>query len=249
MTETTAVAAVNPQVLFDKKFSAAEVEILRGVLEPDASISLIIPEQIDPKKLWDTFEVCCHVVTRLKEAGDKVKPLIGRMLVVLEDYPEILRAKGYETYEDFMKRGMPELFRICRSEAYAARRVAEKFPSLPIEEFKQIGIAKMQVLAQGTGEGEKDCDELLEYAKEHTVAEVKERIRVKKHMAEGEMDFCDIIIPGNVDIARQWKTFREAPEIQAYCETENPGRIFALMIAECLGHWLETGKYMMQGGR
>lgn len=242
-------AQSNAEVLFNEKFTPIEVEILKGLLDPSGRIDLVIPKNIEPTHLWNSFEVCCKTVSRLKNASSAVKPLIGRMLVVLQDYPEIIKAQGYDNYEHFMAKGMETLFGISRSEAYACRQMAERLPSLTVEEFREIGVAKLYLVAQATDEAQKDCNEFLEFAKTHTVAELKEKVAAKKGMAKGELDFAAIVIPANKDIANAWKTFASDPRIRAYAETENEGRIFALMMAECSGSWTASGQYMVEGGR
>jgi hypothetical protein len=243
------VAQSNAEILFDEKFDSAEIEVLRGLLDPTGRVDLIIPETINPQDLWRTFEVCCKTIAQLKRAGSVVKPMVGRMLVLLRDYPEIIQSKGYSNYEDFMNRGMDELFGISRAEAYACRLVAEKLPSLTVEQFREIGIAKLQLISQATGEKEKDCNDFLEFAKNHTVAQLKVKVAEKKHLPEGELDAELIVIQANRDIASTWKQFITDKRVCAYAETEQPGRILALMIAEVANQWLASGEYITQGGR
>jgi hypothetical protein len=243
------VAQSNAEILFDEKFDSAEIEVLRGLLDPTGRVDLIIPETINPQDLWRTFEVCCKTIAQLKRAGSVVKPMVGRMLVLLRDYPEIIQSKGYSNYEDFMNRGMDELFGISRAEAYACRLVAEKLPSLTVEQFREIGIAKLQLISQATGEKEKDCNDFLEFAKNHTVAQLKVKVAEKKHLPEGELDAELIVIQANRDIARAWKEFKSDPRIQAYCETTTEAKIFALALAAAGSDWIPQGEYLINGGR
>ena len=242
-------ASANSEVIFGKKFTAFEAEVLRDVLRPDTSASLIIPDNIDPEKLWSSLDVTCRVVGTLKEAADKLKPMMGRMLVILEHYPEILRLKGYDSYEEFMTKGMPEKFGISRSEAYHCKRIALCFPSLTTDEFREIGVSKLQKLAMVTKEGDKDCDRLLEMAKTHTVAEVVQEVTRLRHMVDGEMELTTVAVLMTVDVARQWKEFHSDPAIQAFCETTYPGVILGRMIEECGTEWRTQGEYIMAGGR
>jgi hypothetical protein len=248
-TELVPTAQSNAEVLFDRPFSTAEIEILKGVLDPSGSVELLIPNEIDPQRLWDCVEVCCGVVAELKRATDKIKPIVGRLLVVLKDHPEILQAHGYKNYEDFTANGMWKLFRIGRSEAKNCYRVAKNFPSLTVEEFTEIGVAKLWQIASATSEGERDCQEFVEFAKTHSVADVKKKVAKKKGMERGELDYAEICIEANDDIAKAWGDFVAMPEIQAYCETDSPARILACMIAEVSSQWLEQGRYLMNGGR
>jgi hypothetical protein len=248
-TSLVPVAQSNAEVLFDEKFSQAELEVLRGLLDPTGRVDLVIPKDMNPQDLWVSFEVCCKAISRIKRASSAVKPLIGRMLVVLQDYPEVITAHGYANYEDFMVRGMDELFGISRAEAYACRQMAEHLPSLTVEDFREIGVAKLYLVAQATDEKQKDCAEFLEFARNHTVSELKQKVATKKHLAKGELDAALIMIPANRDIEKAWKSFWTDKRIQAFCETENPGRIFACMIAECANSWQSQGEFLLNGGR
>src|SRR6185312_14309103 len=113
--------------------------------------------------------------------------------------------RGYRNYDDFITRGLSELFGISRSEGYAAIKITECFPSLTIEDYKDIGVAKLQVLSRETNESDSDFRELVGKAKELTVKELKDHIANIKHRDRGDMDAETISIVASKRVAELWR--------------------------------------------
>lgn len=237
------------------QFSENDRAVLSAVLDSGSSISVVIPEEIDSDRLWQTMETCCRVAGAVSKASDRIKPIIGRLLVVLRDHPEVYQDRGYATYEDFMCRGMSELFGISRTEAYACRKVAERFPSLSVEEFNQIGVRKLYVLAAATKEGDKHAKELVEKAMdpETNRSDLIEFAATLKHMDVGEFEITKVSITVTKETAAMWKDFIGSKAIQAYVgngtDPATEGSIFRRMVEECAGEWLAQGAYILNAGR
>lgn len=237
------------------RFSEEDRSVLASVLDSDSSISVVIPEEIDSNKLWDTIETCCRVAGAVSKASDRIKPIIGRLLVILKDHPEVYQERGYATYEDFMCRGMSELFGISRTEAYACRKVAENFPSLTVDEFQRIGVRKLYVLAAATKEGDSHADKLVEKALDPDVnrAELLGYVAELKHMDAGEFELTRVAITTTKETAAMWKDFMGSREVQAFVgngtDPATEGAIFRKMIEECFGEWMAQGRYILAAGR
>jgi hypothetical protein len=237
------------------QFSEKDRSVLAAVLDSTSSINVVIPEEIDSDKLWETMETCCRVAGAVSKASDRIKPIIGRLLVVLKDHPEVYQDRGYSSYEDFMCRGMNELFGISRTEAYACRKVAERFPSLSVDEFNQIGVRKLYVLAAATREGDKNAKELVEKAKDPEVnrSDLIEYAATLQHMAAGEFEITKVTITVTKETAQMWKDFIASKEVQAFAgngtDPATDGGIFRRMLEECAGEWLVQGRYILNAGR
>src|SRR6185312_3272938 len=162
------------RVILGEDFTVAEYKFLQSVLDETSTVDLIIPDSMDPQKLWDSLDACCKMARAVGEAGNKLKPVLGRILIQIRDYPDLYRERGYRNYDDFITRGLSELFGVSRSEGYAAIKITECFPSLTIEDYKDIGVAKLQVLSRETSESDSDFRELVGKAKELTVKELKD---------------------------------------------------------------------------
>jgi len=178
-----------------------------------------------------------------------LKPILGRLLVVVRDNPDVYKRHGFLSYDDFL-RGIRTRYGISRSEAFACRKVAENFPSLSISEFEDIGISKMYSLASVTREGDRDCAVLLEKAKDHSVTrdQLRSFAAELKNIERGDLDRTEITISVSKTTARRWQQFHESPMIRAYTEADTPGAVFERMLEECGLEWTAQGQYIMESG-
>lgn len=232
-----------------------ELEIMRSVFDASSRIDLVVPQDINPQKLWDTLQACCNVAGRVSSAGNKIRPIIGRLLVVLKKYPEVYVERGYNTYEDFISRGMDELFGISRTEAYEWRKVAERLSSVSIEDLEKMGTVKAQTLARLTGDGDQNFDRLFKIAMDEGKSKndiIAENASIKGLSPE-ETDLTNITITVTRQTADEWKKFFKSPMVQAYVgDGTNPateGLVFSKMLAEAQGEWEAQGAAILEAGR
>jgi hypothetical protein len=214
-----------------------EQAIIKAMLDPEASIEVVVPDDIDPEKFWSSLAACCRAVTKMRRLVERLRPIIGRMLLVAQENPAIYEDKGYRTYEDFLRRGVCENLGLSRSDAYEAKRVAQKWPSLTPEEYAQIGSVKMSLLSrvadERTGRGRK----LLEKAKALSIRDLRTELEKKALIERGEFQGAVIVINTTRTIADQFERFVSLPEVQAHCETSDRGAILGHMIEECEVEW------------
>jgi len=229
------------------KLEQKEVELLGALLDEGSRVDVVIPEDIDPGALWDSLAVCCKVLVRMKGAACKLKPLVGRMLLVVQNYPDIYQSRGYKTYDDFVTRGMEELLGISRAEAYHCKRIAKNLPWVTSAQFEQIGIAKLELLAKD--EVAPKAKELLEIAAkpEVTIAALKQIIADNNLSERDRLDFSNIVLAVPKDVKKQWDEFRTNAAVLAYCDCKvgNDALIFERMIQESSGTWKAQGNYLL----
>lgn len=234
----------------------AEREVVKEVLDDPSRLDVAIPSVIEPDRLWAGLSGSCKIQQGAASASNKVKPIIGRFLIVLQNYPEVVQEKGFKTYEDFMCKGMSELFGISRSEAYACRAWAERLPSLTVHEIQKIGTAKMHVLSKETRDGAKGRDVIVEKAMDPSVSK-KELIAFCDELAHrnrGESELTDVRITVTKEVAKTWREMANSPEVQAYVSAASgtgasEGLIFEAMMAECLTEWQGQGRSLLEGPR
>jgi hypothetical protein len=226
---------VSVREILDKQFTQPEAELLKGLLRADASVELVIPQDIDPSKLWNSMEACGKLTEVIWRARETLKPIVGRLLGVLEEYPDLYRSKGYKNWDDFMSRGMEKMFGISRSEAYALYRVMRVFPELTIEEYFQAGIANLQTASRAVGENPKCRDKVLAAAKEMEVKPFKEYIGRLTNTDPDDYDYGLIMEHVSKSVKVRWDEFmKRAEKIHG---TTSRAEIIDYMIAECLSSW------------
>lgn len=245
---------VNQEIVVDhgkeilgQHFSESESKILASVLQDEeSSLDVIIPEQMDPDALWASLETCSKMNRIVTTAGAKIKPALGRMLIVLRQYPALYLSRGYKNYDDFLSRGMEELFGICRSEAYNCIGIAETFPQITQKEFCEIGVSKLQIAARAVRENPNCVDTVLEVAKqpEMNVSSFKSYVAELTGRDVRDFDYEEIKIITSKSIAEHWNHFIRNKYVQQIVGSDRPGEILECMMGECLPEWEAQARIM-----
>lgn len=219
------------------ELTTTDQKIIASLLASGSAVEDVIPEDIAEGPLWQTLEACCRALSVYRKRIGVLKPLIGRILIVCRNRPEIWQAKGYRNYDDFITNWTKDVIGITRSEAYASRNLAEKFPSLSIQDVQDVGYSKLAYLATKTGEDDPKVNDWIKAAQEHTLDELKDIFANKGIEPRDESDLCNLSFITTKAIKNRAIEFFKDPRVQAYCGTENYGKIFEFMMAEC-SEWL-----------
>lgn len=226
---------------------------VRILFESRESIGVLIPDDIAPDVLWKNLGACCRVMGVGKDVIAKAKPLIGRMLVVIQRYPDLFTTQGYRTFDDFMGRGMGELFGIPRSEAFQLKQIATVLPNLDPERCVQLGTTKVSMIAAVVAEnnfGPEMQEKLLQMAGNgKTIVTLRQELEDKNFTGVGSLDYQSLNIVVNRAAKERLEEFLDMEEVAAYCGTSNKGTILTKMIEECSGEWLTRGRSIINSGR
>lgn len=225
------------QTLSLSELSPNDQTIVASLLASGSAMEYAIPDNIGEGPLWETLEACCRALSVYRKRIGVLKPLIGRILIVCRNRPEIWQAKGYKNYDDFITNWTKDVVGIARSEAYACRNLAEKFPSLSIQDVQDVGYSKLSYLSTKTGEHDPKVNDWIKAAQEHTLDELKDIFANKGIEPRDESDLCNISFITTKAIKTRLLEFMTDPRVQAYCQTENYGKIIEFMMAEC-SEWL-----------
>src|SRR5215472_16387690 len=135
-----------PEATIDQ-FTPEEQDIFRQLTTTTLAPNQLIPMDMDPARAWKNLLIASKLVRAAEEAIAKLKPYIGRLLVLVRENPFLYEEHGYRTFNDFMTDGMPALFKISRAEAYNCLKVARELGFLSADQLTEIGFAKLNVLA------------------------------------------------------------------------------------------------------
>jgi hypothetical protein len=151
--------------IFHSDLSNDERIILTELLtQNDKSIALSITPSITQDELTGYFDIAGKAHKRLGDAISTLKPIIGQLLVTVQNRPEIWKSMGFRSFDDFLTNGATVMTKMSRPSLYECLRVAKAFPSLEIERYDKIGSGKMSVLVKVTSENNSNCEELLKAA-------------------------------------------------------------------------------------
>ena len=91
----TAPAEVIPA---PQDLSPEESEAVGLLLASGGQLDEAIPDEFDGPTLWFNLQACCKALSVHRRNISTLKPLIGRMLIILQNNPSILKHYGYNTF-------------------------------------------------------------------------------------------------------------------------------------------------------
>lgn len=234
--QTTSLASTND-------LTPEENEAVALLLASGGQLDEAIPDEIDGPTLWFNLQACCKALSVHRRNISTLKPLIGRMLIILQDNPSILKHYGYQTFDGFVSKGLRDLLGMPRSEAYAATRLVKKFPSLSVEECAAVTYSKLSFISKFTDETQPDANKWLTLAQNNSLDVLKDIAANKGIISREDSDFVTysvVMTRGQRDIL---DAFLTDPSIQASVGTDNPGIILEMMVADCEAGWRVRNMY------
>lgn len=226
--------------------SQEESDAVSLLLSAAGQLDEAVPDDIDGPSLWFNLQACCKALSVHRRNISTLKPLIGRMLIVLQNNPSIYQQYQYPTFDDFVSRGLRDLLGVPRSEAYAAKRLVEHFPSLSVEDCQTITYSKLSFISKFTDESKPEANKWLALAQHNSLDALKDIAANKGILSREESDFVTLTLVLNKGQRDMWDAFVSDPSIQAYVGSDNPGKILEMMIAETEAEWLSRGMYKQE---
>lgn len=193
----------------------------------------------DAFEVWENLQACCRAASRLDRVTALLKPVIGRMLQISEEYPmEFFESRGYRSFGDYMQRGILKETGVSTSEGYKLLRLAKDLSSVTPQDFREIGYTKLGLVSKIAKDGDSSLTTWIEAAKQNTTSALREMIYNSGNAIEpGSLEAANIVIATTKSVRDQWKEFSENPNVRAYCGSDSPGVILQLLMAEAATEW------------
>ncbi len=214
--------------------------LLKELLRPGSSIEAAIPADATPEELWGALDACVRGLGMLEARINRLTPIIGRILMTFENKPSLYKDLGYDTYSDFMNRGVYALTGLHRSSAYIGKLAAREWPQLTPDRYVEIGPKKLEILSKFTNGNNSNAEMWLDTAKRSkSVTEFREYVETRGLLAPGEAVGATLMITTNRDRYKLFKAFFADGRIQSTVGSKSPDEILAAMIQEVYEDWIE----------
>jgi hypothetical protein len=191
-----------------------EHSLIKELLRPGASIEAVIPADATAEKLWDTLDACVRGFGLLETRMLRLKPIIGKILLIFENKPSLYKALGYDTFSDFMRRGVEETLGAHHTWAYEGHKLAKHWEQVTPDQYAKIGPKKMNTLSKFCTGRSRNAEEWLAAAETMKVSEFNSFVEQRGFLSQGESTGATIIIPTNRNILAHWKEFCKDKQIQ-----------------------------------
>jgi hypothetical protein len=225
-----------------------DIPFIHEIRTTKDSPNVAIPDDTPPQKLLTYLRATTDALGSIQDAVARLKPFIGRILLLIKQHPEMFAALGYRNFDHWMTVGVPVTYGVSRPEAYACVRIAEMLAFLPAQKMQSLGIGRLNHVAQALRKSttpdmpvemiEAKRKEWVAAAENRTVRQLKELIVVKNLADKGDLDPQAVIaISVNRVEKKRWEETVADPAIQEHCESKDPGVIFTRMMDETVPEW------------
>jgi len=231
------------EVIPSPDLTQEESEAVSLLLSAAGQLDEAVPDDIDGPSLWFNLQACCKALSVHRRSISTLKPLIGRMLIVLQNNPTIYQHYQYPTFDDFVSRGLRDLLGVPRSEAYAAKRLVEHFPSLSVDDCQKITYSKLSFISKFTDESKPEANKWLARAQVHTLDQLKDIAANEDIIPREESDFVSYSVVMTVAQRKQIESFFSDKSIQSYVGSSNPADIIEMACAEAEATWRAQTMY------
>jgi len=215
-------------------------QLLKEILKPSIKIEAIIPEDATAEQLWETLRVCVAGYNLLSFKLDRLKPIIGKILVTFQNKPSLYKSLGYQTFEEFRKEGVGRKLGLGRTTLWETQIIARDWPQL-VENpdlYTKIGRSKLMILSKFATGKDRNANHLLKMASEMSTTELRLHSEQRGYIQHGETQGATVVLHCAKDIADRWKEFSANPKVHQVVGSEKEGAILSAMMDECEQHWL-----------
>lgn len=151
----------------------ATKELMRAALG-FKEISLDIPDTATLEQMKETLGVAVEGYKRLQGGMERIKPLIGRILLAIQQSKKF--RPTYTNFTEFLDKVVVEEMGFGRSTAFDALRIARAFPGLTSEQYQNYGATRLLYAARVTSQDEPDHMALLDHSTQVSTDAFKEEI-------------------------------------------------------------------------
>lgn len=215
--------------------------LLVTLLDQSDRIDVVIPEDTPAERLWETALMCSRVLSVVRRAGNILKFLIGRALVLIQKNPELYERNGFRSLDAFLSdevNGLPALLGISRGELYKAKSVAESNPTMSMQEYREIGFSKLGLLAGKVQEGDSQYPYWMEQARTSTFKELQTKIYASNmQIPEGSLEADVFTLPCTADQKQELDEFIADPVIQSAAGTKSKAQVLVNATREAQSTW------------
>lgn len=167
-------------------------------------ITVDIPEGATLPQVEQTLGIAVEGYKRLYGGIERIKPIIGRIILAIEDRK--LYRPTYKNMTEFLRVVVEGQMQFSHTAATDALRIARKFSTLSVEQYQTYGATRLLYAAQVTSDQDEGYKELLDESTRMTVEQFKEKVDIQR--AEGRKAPSTVVL-----------TMRVSPETKGEFES------------------------------
>lgn len=238
---------IGPELTEDEK------QIVLTLFERSADkVSVYIPDDTPVDTLHSWLTASAHVRAKLEHAQRKIKPIMGRMFLLVKNRKDLLDSFECKSFTQFMDIYVPRHFALSPQDAWSALFVAREFPGISCDEYEAVGISNLKTIVKAVPTPPEEQynlspyiinerKRLIEEAKVyHKTTQLASRIEELGIAKRKQVIQDKIYIPCDQQLADTWEAFRAEPHVIQYVGSDDPKAVFSCMMGDCYAAWLSS---------
>lgn len=222
------------------KFSDGEDDFLASLLkERKQDLSIAIPDDMEPREVLAAVGRCASVLVKLERGASYIVPVLGKLMArVAAD--RLWEMAGSDSLEHFEVEHLRD--KISHGALWAAKKIYEVYPGLPLEQYAAIGTNKLKIAAQVCGKlgaSERQKKEMLTLA-EQTNSVDEFRVEAEKKLgpgAEGDTKAAYFELIGTGAEVAELKEHLAEPRFHEFAQDDRPIGCVLAAIQESSDLW------------
>lgn len=138
-------------------------------------ITVDIPMNATLLQVEDTLALAITGYNKLRDASERLKPVIGRILLTVQDRK--LFRPVYKNFTDYVMRKVVADMGFGRSNAFDSLKIARAFPHLTMEQYQNYGATRLLLAARVTNETDPEHMAFLDKSTQQTVDVMEQEVK------------------------------------------------------------------------
>lgn len=206
---TPATRAVQTTDLVQRTDQGEDLLSLLGVRE----ISVRLPDDAKLDQVEQTLAIAITGYKRLFEASEQLKPVIGRILLAVQDRK--LWKPAYRNFTDYLTRRVVEQMKFGRSNAFDALKIARAFPNMSNDDYARYGASRLLLASSVVSEDTEGYEDILTQSLATTVDKFKEDVRGLRATIGSRKEVFLIAIRATAELRDHWQTLLKDSQLSA----------------------------------
>ena len=202
------------------------------------NVQISIPSDMSDDVLVRSVTACMKVSASLDRASRYLHPIIGRLMNIMADRPEVISSFGAKNITDFCTRVVSEKWGINPSDSWYAKKIVAMFPDITPDEYVSARVSCLKVIGNACDWNSDDPRkyEYLKYALDHN------RDQVVEFMANDGKEVGDVVlvtlsfrVAGST--RKRFNEFFYSKLVDDYCGTKSVDGKLNRILDELTAEW------------
>ncbi len=241
--------AVSGVIEFLDPLSGTDRVAIEALAERTKTPYEILPDDMPKNEIMATLDLFCGALKSIELTGRKINPIIGRLMIIIRDSPEIYKSRGHSSFRKFISDHLTQIG-YHRSSVYFAMQMVEKHPTLTIGDWEAIGLDRLLTISKFCKHEDPSYWKYIEKAKELMGISFQQWIATQGLIESGDTSRVPVVFNATKTVEKGLREFMEDPRIHEIVGSSDPGRIAEAMVQECSNEWLQgDGRVVPTGVR